>query len=328
MTLGRTRVECLGVTFRNPVLLAAGTCGFGRELMDVVALSALGGIVTKSVTMEPRAGNPPPRVVEWSEGMLNSVGLANPGVERVRVEHLPWIRDNLAGLQVLVSVAGHREEEYAQVVALLDDQEGFLGYELNLSCPNDQDLAGAPFALDERALVRVVSAVRRATQRPVVVKLAPNAPDLPRAACAAVEAGADGITLVNTMPALVFQGDSGQPALGAGPGGMSGPALRPVGLEAVRRVRAAVTVPVFGVGGIVGPMDARDYLRAGADLIQIGTATFADPRTAERIALSLAQSGIPTRMPAIEIASTDGPDRVSADAPDQVSAVDMDRGVA
>jgi len=299
-------IECFGVSFRNPVLLASGTCGFGKELSEVVALSELGGIVTKSVTLEPRAGNPAPRVMEWGEGMINSVGLANPGVERVAREQLPWIRENLSDLQVLVSVAGHREGEYARIVETLDSSDGFLGYELNLSCPNDQDLTGAPFALDESALARVVAAVRRITERPIVIKLAPNAPDLPRAARAGVEAGADGVTLINTMPALVLHGDPGHPALGAGPGGMSGPALRPAGVEAVRRVREAITVPVLGVGGILGAADARDYLRAGADLVQVGTANFADPRAATRIARSLERDGIPDRMPPLK---SGGPSR-------------------
>ena len=272
-----------GESFQNPVLLAAGTCGFGQELRDVLDLNALGGIVTKSVTLEPRSGNPPPRVVEAGNAMLNSIGLANPGLETVCAEELPWIKEHLAGVQVFVSVAGHVPDEYWRIVEGLDAVGGFLGYELNLSCPNDTRLGGLPFALDPDALHEVVTGVRELTERPMLVKLAPNVPDIGPVAEAAEAAGADGITLVNTMPGLIIDVDTGAAALGAGSGGLSGPALRSVGVHAVYRARQRTSVPLVGVGGITDANDALQYLLAGASLVQIGTATFADPRAAERV---------------------------------------------
>jgi len=281
MILGRT---VLGIEFQNPVLLAAGTCGFGRELADVVDLEALGGFVTKSVTPEFRGGNAAPRVTEIPGGMLNSIGLANPGVEAACEEKIPWIRDNVQRARVLVSVAGHTTEEYVQVVRRMDGEEGFAAFELNLSCPN---VGGLPFALDLGALDEVVRAVRPLTRRPLVVKLAPNAADLSRTAGVAQAAGADGLTLVNTMPGLALRPGSSEPRLGAGAGGMSGPALKAVGVGAVRSARAGTSLPILGVGGILNAQDALDYLRAGASLVQVGTATFAAPRAAEKIVQGL-----------------------------------------
>lgn len=277
------RVDALGTTFQNPVLLAAGTCGFGRELADVIDLEALGGLVTKSVTPEPRSGNPAPRVAELDAGMMNSIGLANPGLAETRRSRLPWLARHLSRARVLVSVAGHAPEHYVEVVRGLDAEDGFLGFELNLSCPNDTRLQGRPFALDPEALVEVVGRCREATDRPMVVKLAPNDPELADSVSRAEEAGADGVTLVNTLPGLAYEPGSGRPALGAGGGGVSGPALRPIGVRAVAEARAATELPILGVGGVLRAEHAVDYLRAGATLVQVGTASFAAPRAAERI---------------------------------------------
>lgn len=284
MTLEQT---VFGVPFANPVLLAAGTCGFGEEVSSVIDLGALGGLVTKSVTLEPRAGNPAPRVAEFRAGMVNSVGLANPGVEAVRNEKLPWIRDHLAQIRVFVSVAGHTAEEFFRIVERLDDAEGFLGYELNLSCPNDARRAALPFALDPEALQEVVGGVRERTARPLLVKLAPNAPDLGPIVRAAEDSGADGLTLVNTLPGLVLDPMTRLPVLGAGAGGVSGPALRAVGVHAVARARSLTVLPLVGVGGIARGADAAEYLLAGASLVQVGTASFWDPRSAERVVKEL-----------------------------------------
>ena len=287
----RLEQDLFGGTFRNPVMLASGTCGFGREILDVTDVFALGGFVTKSVTAEPRGGNPPPRVAEFSTGMVNSVGLANPGLDVVRREKLPWIRDHLPGVQVFISVAGDSVRQYRQVVAGLDGLDGFLGFELNLSCPNDAQLGERPFALDPAALEEVVSEVRRITGRPLLVKMAPNDPRLRVTSAIAEEAGADGLTLVNTLPGSLLSPDDGRPALGAGPGGVSGPALRPVALRAVREARSAVSLPLVGVGGISTAAHAVSFLRAGASLVQVGTASFADPRAAPRMVRSLAEWG-------------------------------------
>lgn len=282
-------VEILGTTFQNPVLLAAGTCGFGEELSDVLPLEELGGIVTKSVTLEPRGGNPAPRVAEFGGGMINSVGLANPGARAVRATKLPWLAANLRRARVLVSVAGHAPGEYVEVVRILDDADGFHAFELNLSCPNDSRRGGLAFALDPETLPGVVEAVRSTTQRPLVVKLAPNTPDIASMAALAVEAGADGITVVNTIPGLVLEPKDGRTRLGAGPGGVSGPALLAVGVHAVSRIRARLDVPVLGVGGIAAPGDAIQYLRAGARMVQVGTQSFAAPRAALEIARALSR---------------------------------------
>ncbi len=276
----------MGVDFQNPVLLAAGTCGFGMELQEVLDLEALGGFVTKSVTLEPRLGNAAPRVTEFSAGMLNSVGLANPGLERTRAEKLPWIAENVKRARVLVSVAGHTIEDYFRLVEGLEGEDGFLGFELNLSCPNDARRDGAPFALDPDAVSQIVAGCRSRTDRPLAAKLAPNDPDLGETVVRAANAGADALTLVNTLPGLLLHTD-GSAELGAGPGGMSGPALRPAGIRAVKQARAHTELPLFGVGGVLAAKDAVAYARAGANLVQMGTATFAAPRAGPMLVQAL-----------------------------------------
>jgi dihydroorotate dehydrogenase (NAD+) catalytic subunit len=251
-----------------------------------VDLESLGGLVTKSVTLEPRWGNPAPRVTEFDGGMLNSVGLANPGVAAVRRDKLPWCR-RLVKARVFVSLAGHTPDDYPRLIEALDDADGFLGYELNLSCPNDAARGGLPFALDAEVLPPILDACRSRTQRPLLAKLAPNDPDIAATAVRAAQAGVDGITLVNTLPGRILHEGSGRPVLGAGAGGVSGPALRPVGVQAVATVGEVVDVPLLGVGGIARPGHARQYLAAGASLVQMGTATFADPRAPERVARAL-----------------------------------------
>ena len=287
----RLAQELFGASFQNPVLLAAGTCGFGRELADVVELEALGGFVTKSVTLEPRRGNPPPRVTEFAGGMLNSVGLANPGLEAARRDELPWIARNVRRAQVLVSLAGHTVEEFFALVEGLDGSAGFLGFELNLSCPNDAKRGGPPFALDPDAVAAIVAGCRRRTDRPLIGKLAPNDPGLAHTVRAAAEAGADGLTLVNTVPGLLLVPGTGKAELGAGPGGMSGPALLPLGLRAVEEARRHTPLPLLGAGGVLGPAEAVAYARAGATLVQLGTASFADPRAGQRLARRLERWG-------------------------------------
>jgi len=281
--------EAFGASFSSPVLMAAGTCGFGEPVIDVMSPGEIGGLVTKSVTVEPRWGNLAPRVAEFRDGMLNSIGLANPGLKAVRDEKLPWMRRSLGGLPVFVSVAGATTSEYAAVVGGLEAEDGFLGFELNLSCPNDSHLGGRPFCLDPEALGRVLDRVRPLTERPLLVKLVPNDPEIGATAALAADRGADGITAINTMPGLLT-GRGGRNRIGAGTGGTSGPALLPLGLAAVREVALAVEVPVIGVGGILTGRDARAYLHAGASLVQVGTGSFADPRCAARVAGDLANA--------------------------------------
>lgn len=285
-------VERFGIRFRNPILLAAGTCGFGEEVAEVVDLNRVGGLVTKSVTLEPRVGNPAPRVAEFRAGMLNSVGLTNPGALAVLREKLPWIRDHLAELPVFLSVAGNTLDQYVRTVEILEGGTGFVGFELNLSCPNDAKQGAFPFALDPDAVQQVVGRARSVTPRPLLVKLAPNAPVLEPVIQAAESEGADGLTLVNTLPALAFDPETRRPVLGAGPGGMSGPALLPIGVHAVWSASRLTRLPLVGVGGVASGEDALQYLLAGASLVQVGTASFWDPRAAGRVAEELRRYGV------------------------------------
>jgi dihydroorotate dehydrogenase (NAD+) catalytic subunit len=276
-----------GVTFPNPVLLASGTAGYGREVAGVIDLEALGGVVTKAVSLEPRAGNPAPRVAETWGGMLNSVGLANPGLAAVRAECLPWLREHVRRARVIVNVVGRTREDFAAVVAALASEPGIAMFELNVSCPNVAQ-GGLEFGADDGELGALVAACRAATDRPLIVKLSPVLPDPARTAAAAAAAGADAFTCVNTLPALVY-GAGGAPRLGAGTGGLSGPPLLPVGVRITRLVAQASGKPVIGAGGIRTAADAEQYLRAGASLVAIGTAALADPRVPERVARALAR---------------------------------------
>ncbi len=282
------RVELFGTWFRNPVLLAAGTAGFGREVADILDLAAVGGLVTKAVSLEPRAGNRSPRVAEVPGGMLNSVGLANPGLDVVRREHLPWLRSHAGDTRVIVNVVGHTAEQFAAVVAGLADEPVVTAFELNVSCPN-VERGGVEFGADDAALADLVRRTRAATDRPLVVKLSPTLPDPARIATAAAGAGADAFTCVNTLPALAFaEGAPYGERLGNGTGGLSGTPLLPVGVRMTRVVGRATGKPVIGTGGIRDGSDARQYLLAGAALVAVGTASFAEPRAAARIARELA----------------------------------------
>ncbi len=278
-------IEVFGTTFQNPVLLAAGTAGFGRELADVIDLERLGGIVTKAVSPEPRAGHPAPRVAEFDGGMLNAVGLANPGVEHVAAVELPWLAQHVARARVLVNVVGFLVEDYEAVVRRLADLSVVTAFELNVSCPNTAR-GGEEFGADPAILTDLVRRCRGATPRPLVVKLSPTLPDIASTAEAAAAAGADGFSLVNTIPGTLFRlgAEVAQARLGYGQGGVSGPALLPVGVLATRRVRERTGLPVIGVGGIRTLDDLDQYLEAGASLVAVGTAALASPRLPQHLA--------------------------------------------
>jgi len=279
-----------GHNFQNPVLLAAGTAGFGREVAGVIDLERLGGLVTKAVSPEPRPGNRAPRVAEFGFGMLNSVGLANPGLARVGQEQLPWLAANLQRARVLVNVVGFVEDDFAEVVAELDRFECITAYEINLSCPNTH-AGGIEFGSDPRTVARVLELCRARTRRALVAKLSPALPDIAAMALIARDAGAAGVTVVNTLPGLLTDA-GGEPLLGNGHGGVSGPALLPIGVLAVRRImERSGGMPVIGVGGIRSAADARQYLRAGAALVAIGTAALADPHIPERVVRDLEAAG-------------------------------------
>jgi len=275
-------VTVAGIDFQNPVLLAAGTAAYGRELARIIDLDALGGLVTKAVSVEPRHGAPAPRVAEFDGGMINAVGLANPGLDEVKSMHLPWLAENLRRAKVLVNVVGNRAEDFATVVSTLDDAPGVAGFELNVSCPNVR-AGGMEFGADQQALTDVVSRSRAATKRPIFVKLSPTLVDIARTAQIAADAGADGISVVNTMPGLVIDVDSRRPALGFGSGGVSGAGLLPVGVLATYKVAKAVRLPVIGVGGISKATDIVQYVIAGASLVAVGTAAMQKPKLATKL---------------------------------------------
>lgn len=274
-------VRVFDATFQNPVLLASGTAGFGREVARVIELDALGGIVTKAVTPEPRRGHPAPRVAEFRGGMLNAVGLANPGLGVVADRELPWLAATLRRARVIVNVAGATLDDYVRVVERLTASEAVTAFELNASCPNTAE-GGLEFGASPRTLAELVRRCRHVATRPLVVKLSPVLPDIPAMALVARDAGAAGVTLVNTIPGSL-PGRLGNPV-----GGVSGPALLPIGVLATRRVRErAPDLPIIGVGGIRDAAGARQYLDAGASLVAVGTAALADPRVPERVARGL-----------------------------------------
>ena len=279
-----------GVRFRNPVLLAAGTAGFGRELDRVMDLDRLGGLVSKAVSLQPRPGNPPPRVAEFSGGMLNSVGLANPGLDHVRGHELPWLASRLRETRLVVNVVGFALHEYRQVIEGLDGFEAITAFELNLSCPNTS-AGGIEFGADPASVRAVIASCRTATKRPLVAKLSPVLPDIASTAAVARDAGADAVSVVNTMPGVLrADGGRGGSRLGQGSGGVSGPGLLPIGVLATSRVIERTGLPVIGVGGIRSASDVRQYLSAGASLVAIGTAALADPRLPERVVDELERS--------------------------------------
>lgn len=275
-------INALGVTFQNPVLLAAGTAGFGCEVHRVIDLDALGGLITKAVTPEARRGHPSPRVAEFSGGMLNAVGLANPGLDAVARHDLPELATQLKRARIIVNVAGAVIEDYVAVITRLSGNGSITAFEINASCPNTH-AGGLEFGAEPRTLGELVRRCRAATARPLIVKLSPVLPDIAAMAQVAAAEGADAVSVVNTIPGTLAH------RLGNGFGGVSGPSLLPIGVLATRRIRERAGVPVIGVGGIRTAADAREYLAAGAVLVAIGTAALADPRIPERIARELAR---------------------------------------
>jgi dihydroorotate dehydrogenase (NAD+) catalytic subunit len=282
-------VVVAGLSFRNPVVLASGTAGFGRELDDVMDLSAIGGLCTKAVSVNPRKGNPALRVSEFAGGMINAVGLANPGLETVRDHDLLFMPQAHGGTRLLVNVVGNTFEEFSAVVAGLALTRGIDAFELNVSCPNVKH-GGLEFGADPASLTALIQGVRAETKRALFVKLSPTLGiAIGDTARVAVDAGADGITLVNTMPGMVVDVKTRRPKLSFGSGGVSGPAMLPVGVLATWRVRQAVNVPLIGLGGISSANDALQYILAGASLVGVGTAALRDPSAPARIVRDLQQ---------------------------------------
>jgi len=273
-----------GIEFRNPVLTASGTFGYGVEFEKLVDLNALGGIVVKGLSREPIRGNPAPRLWEARAGMINSVGLQNVGVRAFVAEKLPALRRYRT--PVIANVFGYAVEDYVEVARILNDAEGLAAYELNVSCPNTKH-GGLAFGVDETALADLTAQVRTVAKRPLIVKLSPNVAAIEPFARVAEQSGADAISLVNTFVALAIDSKTRKPRIGAGYGGLSGPAIKPIALRMVHQAAQAVKIPVIGMGGIASGEDAAEFLIAGASLIQVGTATFWDPQAPLKIAREL-----------------------------------------
>ncbi len=273
-------IEIGPIHLKNPVLAASGTFGYGQEFEAVMDLSRLGGIVTKAITLEPRLGNPPPRIVETASGMLNSIGLANVGVAAFVRDKMPFLRS--CGTAVIVNVAGRSMEEYVEVARRLSDCPGIHALEINISCPNVQE-GGLAFGADPKVAAAVIGAVRDVTQLPLIAKLTPNVTDIAGIAAAVQEAGADAVSLINTLVGMAIDATRGRPELGGVTGGLSGPAIKPVALAMVWKVAQAVRIPVIGMGGIMNAGDALEFMLAGAVAVQVGTANFVDPTSTIRI---------------------------------------------
>jgi len=262
---------------KNPVLLASGTCGYGEELNDLLDLNQLGGIIVKGLSLRPRQGNLPPRLAETPCGLLNSIGLENIGIERFIREKLPWLQD--LKTSVIVNILGESVEEYAEIARRLDGIDGIQAIEVNISCPNVK-LGGIAFGTDPGAAATVTRAVKESTGLPVIIKLSPNVADITKVAQGVASAGADAVSLINTILGMAIDIGSRRPALANVFGGLSGPAIKPIALRMVWQVVRAVDIPVIGIGGISGPEDALEFLMAGAIAIEVGTATLVRPDSA------------------------------------------------
>jgi dihydroorotate dehydrogenase (NAD+) catalytic subunit len=274
------------IQLKNPVIAASGTFGYGVEFEDIVHLDRLGGLVVKGLSREPMAGNPPPRLYETAAGMLNAIGLQNIGARAFIQEKLPRLRE-IKETVVLANVFGHTREDYEQTIQILNEGEGIAGYELNVSCPNTAH-GGIQFGSDARSLDEVVTTARRTTQRPLIVKLSPNVTSMALMARVAQDAGADAISLVNTFVAMAIDSETRKPRIANVIAGLSGPAIKPIALRMVYDASRAVTIPVIGMGGISTAADIIEFMLAGATAVQIGTASYWDPRATEKIVEELA----------------------------------------
>jgi dihydroorotate dehydrogenase (NAD+) catalytic subunit len=279
-------VEVLGIQFRNPILTASGTFGYGIEFASLVDLDSIGAIVVKGLSRQPIAGNPAPRLWESASGMINSVGLQNIGVEKFISEKLPYLRG--ISTPVVANVFGYSSEDYVETIRILNGAAGIAAYELNVSCPNTKH-GGLAFGVDESALAELVRVAKAASVRPLIVKLSPNVTSIQPFARIAEAEGADAISLVNTFVGLALDARTRKPRIGAGYGGLSGPAIKPIALRMVHQAARAVRIPVIGIGGIASGEDAAEFLIAGASLVETGTATFWDPGAPLRIARELGE---------------------------------------
>jgi len=274
-------VSFAGITFKNPVIAASGTFGYGVEFEDIVSLEKLGGFVTKGLSREPMAGNPPPRLFETAAGMLNSIGLQNIGARAFLSEKLPKLQRK-KNLAVIANVFGYAREDYEAVIRILNEAEGIAAYELNVSCPNTRH-GGITFGSDRLLLEELVAGCKAAARRPLIVKLSPNVTSIPMMAKAAENAGADAISLVNTFVAMAIDAESRKPRISNTTAGLSGPAIKPIALRMVYEAAHTVEIPVIGLGGISTAQDVIEFMLAGAAAVEVGTANFWDPCATEKI---------------------------------------------
>jgi len=274
-------VSFAGIQLKNPIIAASGTFGYGVEFEDVVHLDKLGGFVVKGLSREPMIGNPPPRLWETAAGMLNAIGLQNIGATAFLEEKLPRLRQ-IKNIVVFANVFGYTREDYERTIEILNDGEGIAAYELNVSCPNTAH-GGLQFGCDPRSLDEVVTTAKRAATRPLIVKLSPNVTSIAQMAHIAQESGADAISLVNTFVALAIDAGTRKPRIANVTAGLSGPAIKPIALRMVYDAAHAVNIPVIGMGGISTAADVAEFMLAGATAVQIGTASYWDPRATEKI---------------------------------------------
>jgi dihydroorotate dehydrogenase (NAD+) catalytic subunit len=280
------KVSFAGLELVSPVIAASGTFGYGIEFEEIVSLERIGGFVTKGISLEPMTGHPPPRILQTASGMLNAIGLQNVGVEEFLERKLPPLA-RYPACNVIVNVFGYTVGEYLAVIERLNLADGIAAYELNVSCPNVH-AGGMAFGSDPGSLEYLTSRAKSAAARPLIVKLSPNVTSIAHMAKIAAGAGADALSLVNTFLAISIDAETRQPRLSNVTGGLSGPAIKPIALRMVYEAACAVDIPILGMGGIVTAEDAVEFLLAGATAVQVGTASYADPRAVERLARSLA----------------------------------------
>jgi dihydroorotate dehydrogenase (NAD+) catalytic subunit len=282
----KTSLDIAGLHLKNRVLAASGTFGYGDECLDLVDPSQLGGVVTKSLSLKPREGNPPPRIAETASGMLNSIGLANIGVEQFITEKLPFLRT--LETAVIANIAASTVDEYCSVLERLERDDGIDGFEINISCPNVNE-GGLSFGTSCDATKEITSRLRGLTKKPLIIKLTPNVTHISEFARVAEDSGADALTVINTLVGMAVDIKTREPKLSTVTGGLSGPAIKPIALAKVYEAAQAVKIPIFGVGGITTAEDAIEFLLVGASAVQVGTANYIDPTAGVKTAAGIAE---------------------------------------
>lgn len=269
------------IKMKNPVITASGTFGFGEEFSKIFDINLLGALVVKGITLKPKLGNKPPRIAETSSGMLNSIGLQNPGVKSFIKDKLPKLRKY--NLPVLINISGKTLDEYVKLTKILNNESGISGIEVNISCPNVQYKTGRLFAQDEKMVYRITKVVKKASKLPIIIKLSPEVTNIKVIAKAAEEGGSDALSVINTITGMAIDINTKRPKLANVTGGLSGPAIKPIGIRCVWQVYNTVKIPIIGMGGIMNEFDALEYIIAGASAVAIGTSNFIDPFTCLKV---------------------------------------------